>query len=374
MLEAADRQTRSLYWLVIFAALPVALLLNIARLVALWAERRPAEWSQIALSIASSLAWVAVAPIIIAAAHRFPLTSRLWRRNLVTLAALCAILAVVAEALYVAGLAIGRQIVAPGDEFEFFEALRTSVSQGGLTVNVMLFAGTVAATYALDTFQRKRARERQALHLEARLAETQLQLLRMQIHPHFLFNALNAVAALVDDDPDAADRMLSRLIDFFEFTAENAGKQEVTLEHELAFLRSYVEIEQTRFGDRLDVRFDFDPVTLPLYVPGLILQPLVENAVRHGIAPRAQQGSIFVRTRMELGKLSIVIEDDGIGMTHSNGRHGIGLGNTKKRLEHLYGAEQKLEIGAREGGGTRVSILLPARRTPALGQLKRRIA
>jgi two-component system LytT family sensor kinase len=375
LLASADRPTRRFYLLIVFAALPVGLLLNAAKLVALWVERRPPEWSEVGVSLASSLAWIALVPILIAAVHRLPLNSRAWKRNLFLLAIVGALLAVAAESLYVIGVALFTAITSRNVPFEIGEAWRTALASGGITVNVMLFAGTVAATYALDTFQRNRERARRSLRLEARLAETRLQLLRMQLHPHFLFNALNAVTALIDEEPKAADQMLSRLIDFFEFSLDEVGRQEVTVEHELTFLRNYVAIEQTRFGERLKVEFDVDPSSLPLFVPGLLLQPIVENAIRHGIAPRAQQGSVCVRTKVEGAQLRIVIEDDGVGLDSRKGdRAGIGLGNTRQRLEHLYGRHQRLTIEAREGGGTRVDIALPARRSPLLDQLRRETA
>lgn len=371
MRASADRQWRRLYLVVIFAAFPVALLLNIAKLFALWAERRPAEWSEIGVSMASSFAWVAVAPLIVAAAQRFPLATPRWKRNTVILAVFCGVLSVVAEAFYLTtGAVLGGLF--RSEPIDLGAAWRATLTSAGLSVNVMLFGGTVAATYALDTFRRNRERERRKISLEAKLAETRLQLLRMQLHPHFLFNALNAVSALIEEDVDAADRMLSRLISFFEFSLDSVGKQEVTLEHELAFLRSYVEIEQTRFGDRLAVAFDIDRETLSCFVPGLILQPIVENSIRHGIAPRAQQGRVLVRTRKEKGRLRIEIEDDGVGITaRQSDRLGIGLGNTRARLEYLYGREQSLEIAPREHGGTRVCITLPARIAPALEQMTR---
>src|SRR5262249_29158966 len=161
------------------------------------------------------------------------------------------------------------------------------------------------------------------------LAQAQLSALKMQVHPHFLFNTLHSISALLHCDVEAADRMVARLGDFLRLTLDHSGDQEVTLEQELEFLRCYLDIELTRFQDRLTVNLDIEPATLEAQTPNLILQPIVENAIRHGIATRIEPGRIEISSARRGGRLRIEVRDDGPGFaSNSNGagfREGIGL-------------------------------------------------
>ncbi len=218
---------------------------------------------------------------------------------------------------------------------------------------------------ALAYRRRCRERELQAARLQALLTQAQLQMLRMQLNPHFLFNTLNTISALVQRDANTAERMIARLGDLLRLSLENAGRHEAALKEEVEFLQAYLEIEQARYGDRLRVAFDVDPDALDVPVPYLVLQPLVENAVKHGIAPRRRGGRLEVRARLEGGSLCLEVIDDGPGMPEgrpANGRQGIGLANTRARLEHLFGGAHSFELRAPEGGGLCVAIRVPARR------------
>ena len=182
-----------------------------------------------------------------------------------------------------------------------------------------------------------------------------------QIQPHFLFNALNAVSTLiVDRRNDEAARMLAQIADFLRVTLEGPGA-EITVREEIELARRYLEIEGVRLGPRLRTRFEVDPAVLDARVPSLILQPLVENAVRYAVAPREEGGSIAVRAAAAGGRLRLSVEDDGPGMIDRI--EGIGLSNTRARLSALYGGRQRCEISAREGGGARVALELPLSRT-----------
>jgi len=215
---------------------------------------------------------------------------------------------------------------------------------------------------AIEYYRQFRLRELKASQLEAQLAVAQLEVLKMQLQPHFLFNTLHAISALMYRDVGSADRMVTRLSDFLRLTLDSAGVQEVTLKREMEYLDKYLEIEQVRFGDRLEVRRAIDPATLDLLVPNLVLQPLVENAVRHGIAPRASGGRIEVTSRVHEGTLTIEVLDDGPGAGAI--REGVGLSNTRARLEQLYGADARLEIGNAPAGGFSARLTLPARTEP----------
>ena len=213
-----------------------------------------------------------------------------------------------------------------------------------------------------------RERERQAAALATELVQARLQALRMQLNPHFLFNTLNTISALIHENPDAADRMIVRLSELLRRTLDRGDVQEVPLREELEFLRSYLEIEQMRFPDRLTVTFDVEPKTQDLFVPHLILQPLVENALRHGILPREEAGRVEISARVVDGEqLELKVCDNGGGLPPANGgpgREGIGLQNVRSRLAQLYGAAQQLEIGNASVGGVEARVRIPCCTSP----------
>jgi two-component system, LytTR family, sensor kinase len=219
----------------------------------------------------------------------------------------------------------------------------------------------VGATQACLYYRRYREGELRSAQLGAQLAQAQLQALKMQLHPHFLFNTLNAISTLVHRDPEAADRMIARLSELLRLTLENAGVQEVPLAQELEFLERYLEIERTRFADRLVVRMDIAPEALDARTPYLILQPLVENAIRHGIAARSSAGCIVVSARRDNGKLVLEVGDDGPGITSaaSISNKGVGISSTRARLEKLYGSAQRFELRNGEKGGLVVTLAFP---------------
>jgi two-component system, LytTR family, sensor kinase len=218
--------------------------------------------------------------------------------------------------------------------------------------------------WTLDYSRKYRERELRAAQLETQLANAQLQALKMQLHPHFLFNTLHAVSMLNFTDVDASNRMLVQLSDLLRITLENSGNQEVRLRNELDFLRRYLEIEQTRFHDRLSVEIDADPRLLDAYVPNLILQPLVENAIRHGVGKLARPGHVRVRAMRNGNDLILEVRDDGTGLPDSwdlESDGGIGLSNTRARLTQLYGTRQSFELSPLATGGVLARILMPLR-------------
>lgn len=230
----------------------------------------------------------------------------------------------------------------------------------------VVMAGMVGVQHLGDLYSQARERERRAAQLRADLAQSRLQALRGQLHPHFLFNTLNTIAALVHRDPDGAERVTSRLGDLLRETLQGEGNTEVPLGRELTFLQRYVEIQQIRFNDRLQVEIDVEPAAQEALVPSLILQPLVENAIRHGIEPRAAMGTVQVLARRNGGRLELEVRDDGVGIEadgcngHGTGGCGVGLRNTQLRLQELYGeAGYSFTIGPAEGGGTVARLSLP---------------
>jgi signal transduction histidine kinase len=226
--------------------------------------------------------------------------------------------------------------------------------------NLLIYWVIVAVTHAFDYYRKYRERELRALELEKRLAQAKLQALQMQLNPHFLFNTLHSISSLMHKDVEAADKMITRLSDLLRAALEGAETQEVSLREELNLLQLYLAIEQIRFGSRLKVKMDVASDTLEAQVPNLILQPLVENAIRHGIEPRAKPGLIELQARRLEDALTLVVADDGAGLKENGTIHeGIGLSNTRARLRELYGASQRCDLVRGEQGGVRVEIKIP---------------
>lgn len=228
--------------------------------------------------------------------------------------------------------------------------------------NLFYYWTFVIVSHAFEYYRRLRERERKAAELEGRLAQAQLHALKMQLQPHFLFNTLHTISELIHEEPEAADRMIARLSELLRMTLDNTGTQEVPLKEEIEFLDLYLEIERTRLGDRLTVRMDIDPATLAAKVPNLVLQPLVENAIRHGIAPYASPGQVTIRSELADGVLRLQVRDNGPGLARASGNRGqkgVGLANTQARLQQLYGASHSFEASRHAAGGFVVNIAIP---------------
>jgi hypothetical protein len=230
---------------------------------------------------------------------------------------------------------------------------RNTFTIANIPLNLLTYAAIVAAAHGIDAY--RRGREARAL-----LAEARVDLLKAQLQPHFLFNALHSIAELMHHDVAGADRALMRVSELLRATLDAGSRQEIRLAEELALVERYLEIEQIRLGDRLTTSVDIAPRALDALVPMFILQPLVENAVRHGIATRTLGGNVMLRARAEAGELLIEIEDDGPGFD-SAATERVGLTNTRARLAHLYGAAQRVEVGRGAAGGAAVRIVLPFR-------------
>ena len=184
----------------------------------------------------------------------------------------------------------------------------------------------------------------------------------MQLHPHFLFNTLNAISELIYRDPESAERMISDLSDLLRMSFENLEIQEIPLKQELEFLEKYLEIELTRFHDRLKVEMHISPDTLDASVPNMILQPLVENAIKHGIGPRSEGGKIDIDALRENGHLALTVRDNGLGVPLGdveNLSEGVGISNTRRRLRHLYGESHSFSLKNEESSGLAVNLVIP---------------
>jgi two-component sensor histidine kinase len=256
------------------------------------------------------------------------------------------------------------------------QAASVSLLDEGAKLLLLAIAGAIA-TYATNWQERlatsfSRATEERE-QLEVRLARAQLQSLRLQLHPHFLFNTLNTVNALISTDSHAAERVISGLSELLRMSLSSASEQEVSLAKELDLLAHYIEIQQIRFQDRLTVNFRIDPDARYALVPNLMLQPLVENAIRHGIAPRAAPGHVMVTATKHDGRLELSVVDDGVGENpKADHRDGVGLGNTRARLLSLYGNDHRFEAGSASSGGFAVHIEIPYRTDVAPKESARR--
>ncbi len=224
---------------------------------------------------------------------------------------------------------------------------------------LVYYWGVVGLHEGIAVYRRSKEREATAYQLEAKLAQAQLRALKMQLNPHFLFNTLNAVSALLHSDPATADRMLVKLGSLLHLSLEQSREQESSLEQEIAFLEGYLEIEQLRFGERLKVRIEVPKPLLEAQVPTFVLQPLVENAIKHGLAGRAAGGTIHIRARQEGRRLFLEVEDNGTGIPGAHSGTGIGTRNTKSRLVQLYGEEQSFDLKFPATGGALAQISLP---------------
>jgi signal transduction histidine kinase len=227
------------------------------------------------------------------------------------------------------------------------------------TLDSIVYCTLLAVYHALVYYRVSQDRALRASQLEARLAQAQLQVLRMQLQPHFLFNTLHTISALMHRDVKRADSMIAALSDLLRMSLRSVGVQEVELREELEFLQRYLEIMSLRFGDRLTVTLDIDPNVLDARVPTLVLQPLVENSFRHGFGDGMRAGHVRVTVVPDGDMLRCEVVDNGRGVAAAGAREGVGTTNTRARLRHLYGERFSLELTANPGGGARVSLAIP---------------
>ncbi len=248
------------------------------------------------------------------------------------------------------------------EEPVMFGAAFTQALGATFFFNLLVYWGIVAGQNAFTYYWKFHERELHAAELETRLTEARLQALQMQLNPHFLFNTLNAIASLMHKDVDAADRMIVRLSELLRYALDSTNEQEVSLRQELDFLGRYLDIQRARFGGRLSIRHDVSDISLEARVPNLILQPLVENAIEHGLEPQARPGEIMLRAGVGGDRLVIEIADNGVGLKNGAApAFGIGLSNTRARLQQLYGSAQTIDIANGALGGVTVRLEIPFR-------------
>jgi sensor histidine kinase YesM len=290
-------------------------------------------------------------------ARRFPPEgAKVWRiAGVHLLAALAFSLAYVGLRSLV-GLVHSRLVDEPVTYAEIFRPLLLNT----FPYNLLIYGVIVTISHALAYYRKYHERTVHALELEKHLTEARLQALLRQLKPHFLFNTLNGIASLMHSDVNAADKMLVRLSELLRLTMHHRGQPRTPLREEIAFIEKYLEIERIRFRDRLAVNIAVAPDVLAVEVPSLVIQPLVENAIRHGIEPQARQGRIDIEARRDADRLLLIVRDNGGGMPAGGfTREGIGLANTRERLRELYGDEHRFELANHPAGGLEVRIFLP---------------
>ena len=326
----------------------------------------PFDWSRVlrAELVYASL-WIALTLAVIRIDRRFPLDTGRWRKTLLVHLAAGVVLAVL-QPLAMVGLI--RLLGWSRSSQPFWEVTQASVV-AYFHVNLTFYWGIMGVRYILSNYHKYRERELRASNLETRLAQSQLQVLKMQLQPHFLFNTLNTISVLMADDAEAANRTLVRLSDLLRMTLDNAGAQEVPLRQEMDFLQGYLEIERMRFHDRLTIRVDVEPSAWEALVPTFLLQPLVENAIRHGTSPHARKGLVEISARRDDETLCLEVRDNGGGLAEGApepSSKGVGIATTRARLHQLYGSAQHFEIRNAPEGGARVSVVLPFRTGDAI--------
>lgn len=317
----------------------------------LYSQRQPITWFQsMTYAFPEWYAWGVLSIAILYLARRWPIEGPRRRWRLVLLLALSPLFATAHLFLY----SLSRNLMTDGLDWQRIVAGMQSMFFVKIHFNVIVFWIIVGIDHAISYYRRYREGELRTARLETQLTQASLQALRMQLNPHFLFNTLHAITTLIRKDPDKAESMIARLSDLLRTTLDHVGAQEVTLRDELTFLDRYLEIEKIRFGERLTIENDVSAETLSAYVPNLILQPIVENAVRHGIASVSRGGRIVIRSSRKDERLVLNVTDNGAGGPAQ--QEGIGLSNTRKRLQQLYGADADLHIDMRNGWAVTVSI------------------
>lgn len=327
----------------------IGLLFSMPLLVSAYLEDTPVAWSLVTSEMVHWYLWAMLVPIMWWQARRFPLERGPGVRVAANLA-INLVIAVTVSFIYSILDVLKREILtaivlqqapnlAPTEDW-------ITVVSWGAEYHVLTYFCLLAVIHAFLYYDKLRQREVKTSRLEAQLTMARLEVLKTQLHPHFLFNTLNAISALMHRDVDAADRMIALLSDLLRLSLDQDSRHQVPLKDELSFLDRYLKIEKIRFRDRLRVEMDIEDECLPAQVPRLILQPLVENSVRHGLAMLSSAGRLGVRARRKGDRLVVAVFDDGPGLPKSGApeREGVGLANTRARLQQIYGDDHEFVL------------------------------
>lgn len=332
-------------------------------LVRKWTDDPIAFREALLQATVSAYLWIPITLLALWMADRHPLERGGWRRRLPAYLVVAVFFPVVRATTVV----LVNQWTRWYEELPAFSTLVAT----NFANTFFLYWMVVAAAHALHYAHQNRLREQAAGELRAELIQAQLRGLKAQLQPHFLFNTLNTIATVVHEDSRRAEAMITRLSELLRYTLRSDHVHEIELGDELRFVAAYLGIEQSRFEERLRVEWEVDPAASDALVPHLILQPLVENAIKHGLSPRAAPGCVRIGAGLQGGRLHLLVQDDGVGMEGlipgreearlAAGEGGVGLSNTRQRLEHLYGRSHRFELRTPDTGGLEVQIEIPYR-------------
>lgn len=328
--------------------------------------RSPLLWNVILPAITYNGLWILLTPFVLFLGKKFPLVQEQRARNI-------SIHIFISFAMGIAHTAVSNGAVwlirlQPGEQFPFDRLLTIMV--GYFDYGLLVYWIILLLQQALAYYRRVQERDLRASQLETQLVETRLKTLKMQLHPHFLFNTLHSISALIHEDVQAADKMIARLGDFLRISLNRSGAQMITLRNELESLRSYFEIERVRFKDELELKLEVEPETLDAQVPSFLWQPVLENAIRHGIATSDAPGRITVRAFRLNGMLRLEVEDSGSGFPPNTGhelglKEGIGIANTRAILEHIFGSHHRFDVTPSPNGGALATLEVPFTTIPS---------
>jgi sensor histidine kinase YesM len=353
-------------WILILCAWTmVGLLFTVQEIVLAKVHGGQVNWVFVVIEFVYWYVWAAYTPLVIGVAKRFPLTGPRFVTHIAThaiTALLMAPLASVTEYFLSGGLL--RLLFRNTDPGALLLLPTFTVSVLSMSFTGVLTYWLVVGLYqSIHFYQAAMERQTIAAQLETQLSHAELENLKSQLHPHFLFNSLHTIGVLMQEDVDAASHLLVSLGDLLRMALERR-ENEITLQSELEFVGKYLEIEQTRFHDRLKVHMDVPSDLLAVYVPSLALQPLVENAIKHGISADSTASRLEITAKLHNGRVWLSVRDDGPGLAPgAHLRFGVGLTNIRSRLKQLYGDESSLELNSGNGRGCEAIITIPLRRS-----------
>ena len=321
---------------------------------------RPMDWPSHLLNCTAWYLWALLTPVVLHVSARYPLG----RKRFIQPLAIHLFTLFVCYVLVCVGLG-GLRWASGLAEDSFLGLFWAAIYRSPFSIDVICYVTIVAVERASRSYRRIESERIRTTRLSAQLARARLNALRMQLHPHFLFNALNSLSELMQEEPAAAEEMITNLEQFLRLTLNNGQAQEIPFEEELKFLQYYLAIEHIRFQDRLKITMDIEPQAMKVPVPNLMLQPIVENAIKHGVAPRTSPGEIEIRARRINGMLEVRVRDNGPGLSKSTRKRmgpgsGLGLNNTRERLAQLYGDSHGFELINAPEGGLIVTVQIPA--------------
>ena len=343
-------------FLLIFAAHTILFIIELPQVYLYNAQsRNPINpWIQISRLAWGVYVWALVTPIVLWLGYLFPITRKHLWRNLFLHLIFSIVAGIVQHFGYNSGVWIFGLSTSGNVQANFFNF---AIMLNFISSSMVRYATIIAIQEAFFYFQESQKRA-------FRLQQAELEVLKMQLHPHFFFNTLNAISALIYRSPKEADRTITQLSDLFRISLKKDKAQEVSLKEEMEFLQAYLQIHQTLMGKRLEVVWKIEPETLDALLPNLILQPLVENAIQHGIAPLEEGGQIEISSRRAGNQMLLQVRDNGRGLLTNEIKtgNGVGLSNTRARLKNLYGDAHQFGISALpDGGGTSINLEIPFR-------------